>query len=226
MRTYKFITAQVTEFGHCVIKKEFIFDTYQECEKQREICKCLSANDPNIEVSSIIDSGDEYDPNTEVSSIIDSGERHISWDEYFMNIAILASLRSKDTTKVGSVLVKNKKVIGMGYNGFPAGVDETKLPTARTGNDLSETKYAYTIHAEQNCLLNTSLTDISNSTLYVTLFPCCRCVATLMQCGVEEIVYLSDKHHDDPEYVASRKLLSLSGIKVRQYNERQFIKFN
>ena len=147
----------------------------------------------------------------------------ISWDEYFMNIAILASLRSKDITKVGSVLVLNKKVIGMGYNGFPSKIDESKLPTSRTG-DLQNTKYAYTIHSEQNCILNTNIHDITGSTLYVTLFPCNECVKLLLQKGISEIVYLSDKHHDDPPYIASRRLLDLSNIIVRQYNGNVLIK--
>lgn len=141
----------------------------------------------------------------------------LSWDSYFMNIAILASKRSKDSTQVGAVVVLDNKVVGMGYNGFPAGIDESKLPTARAG-DLSNTKYAYTIHAEQNAILNTIKSDISGASVYVTLFPCCRCVAFLMQCHIKEIIYLDDKHHDDDEYVAARKLLSLSNISVKKFN--------
>lgn len=142
---------------------------------------------------------------------------HISWDAYFMNAAILASLRSKDTTKVGSVLVLNRKLVGMGYNGFPSGVDESKLPTSRVGS-LSDVKYAYTIHSEQNCILNSPVYDITGATLYVTLFPCNECAKLIIQKGISEIVYLSDKHHDDPPYVASRKLLSLSDINIRQFS--------
>ena len=141
----------------------------------------------------------------------------IDWDAYFMNVAILASLRSKDTTKVGSVLVLNKKLVGMGYNGFPSGVDESKLPTSRVGS-FSDAKYAYTIHSEQNCILNSPVYDITGATLYVTLFPCNECVKLIIQKKIKEIVYLSDKHHDDPPYVASRRLLSLTNIIVRQYN--------
>lgn len=141
----------------------------------------------------------------------------ISWDAYFMNVAILASLRSKDTTKVGSVLVLNKKLIGMGYNGFPAGIDESKLPTSRVGS-FPDVKYAYTIHSEQNCILNSPVYNITGSTLYVTLFPCNECAKIIIQKGISEIVYLSDKRHDSPPYVASRRLLSLTNIVVRQYN--------
>ena len=143
----------------------------------------------------------------------------LDWDSYFMNIAILASLRSKDTTKVGAVLTLNNVLVGAGYNGFPSGIDESQLPTSRDSElPLYEQKYAYTLHAEQNAVLNTSIHDISGAKAYVTLFPCCRCMAMLMQKKISEIIYLSDKHHDDPEYVASRKLLSLSDIKVREFN--------
>jgi dCMP deaminase len=154
--------------------------------------------------------------NPTVNDIIKENN-YLSWDDYFMNIAILASLRSKDSTKVGSVLVFNNKVIGMGYNGFPSGIDESRLPTARVG-EIPDVKYSYTIHSEQNCILNSTMYDISGSSIYVTLFPCCHCAALLIQKKISEIVYLSDIHHDDPEYIASRKLLSLTDIKVRQYN--------
>ena len=140
----------------------------------------------------------------------------LDWDSYFMNIAVLASLRSKDTTKVGSVIVLDRKVVGMGYNGFPAGIDESQLPTSREGN-LQDTKYAYTLHSEVNAILNTTYSDITGSTIYVTLFPCCRCSAILIQKKIKEIVYLNDIHHNDSEYVASRKLLGLSNITVRKF---------
>jgi dCMP deaminase len=143
---------------------------------------------------------------------------NISWDEYFMNIAVLASLRSKDTTKVGSVLVKNNVLIGMGYNGFPKGIDESKLPTNRFAESPEETKYLYTLHSEQNCILNSSIFDLTGSKLYVTLFPCSRCSSILIQKEISEIIYLDDKHHNESEYIASRRLLDLSSIKVRRYS--------
>lgn len=166
----------------------------------------LNCQDPNVEVPCIAEVKDKLN------------ETSISWDKYFMNVAILASLRSKDTTKVGSVLVLNKKLVGMGYNGFPSGVDESKLPTSRVGS-FSDVKYAYTIHSEQNCILNSPVYDIAGATLYVTLFPCNECAKLIIQKGISEIVYLSDKHHDDPPYVASRRLLSLTNIIVRQYDD-------
>ena len=89
----------------------------------------------------------------------------LSWDEYFMNIAVLASLRSKDSTKVGAILSLNHKIVGVGYNGFPTGVDESKLPTSRVG-ELQYTKYAYTLHAEVNAILNTTVFDITGASLF------------------------------------------------------------
>lgn len=149
----------------------------------------------------------------------------LSWDEYFMNIAMLASLRSKDSTKVGAVLALDHKIVGVGYNGFPTGVDESKLPRSREGKSLEYTKYAYTLHAEVNAILNTTVFDITGASLYVTLFPCCRCTSVLMQKNIKEIVYLDDKHHDDPEFIASRKLLELSNIDVRKFYGETFVKF-
>ena len=151
----------------------------------------------------------------------------LDWDSYFMNIAILASLRSKDSTKVGAVITCGNKIVGVGYNGFPSGIDESQLPTARDCElPLYEQKYAYTLHAEQNAVLNTSIHDISCAKVYVTLFPCCRCIAMLMQKKISEIIYLSDKHHDDPEYVASRKLLGLSNINIRQFEGNIIVNTN
>lgn len=141
----------------------------------------------------------------------------LDWDSYFMNIAILASFRSKDSTKVGAVITRDNKILGVGYNGFPAGVDESLLPTERHGL-LQNVKYAYTVHAELNAILNTVAHDISGGCVYVTLFPCCRCMSILMQKKISEIVYLSDKHHNESEYIASRKLLGLSNINARQFS--------
>lgn len=189
----------------------------------------LSLENPGDMFSSIINKSDNVDKVSDnnltvklesptVEDVIHDSS-HISWDAYFMNVAILASLRSKDTTKVGAVIVHDRKILGVGYNGFPSGIDESKLPTGRDGEWL-DTKYPYVVHAELNAILNTVKHDIQGSSLYVTMFPCCTCVTTILQKKISEIVYLSDKHHDDPPYVASRRLLSLTNIVVRQYNDR------
>ena len=142
----------------------------------------------------------------------------ISWDSYFMNVAILTSKRSSDiNTKVGAVLVLNNKIIGTGYNGIPKGLDKSKFPTNRD-KDLHESKYGYVVHAEANALLNTTVFDLTNSKLYCTLFPCNECSKLCIQKGISEIIYLSDKHYDDPPYIASRRLLDAANIKYRQYD--------
>ena len=155
-----------------------------------------------------------------IGEVLDNS--HLSWDEYFANIALLAALRSKDkNTRVGAILVdKNNRIIGTGYNGLPSGIDESQFPTTNdtVNNSYENTKYPYVIHAEMNALCNTTVFDITGSKLYCTLFPCCHCAKLLIQRGVKEIIYLSDKHHDDPEYVASRKLLTLSNVITRKFN--------
>ena len=150
----------------------------------------------------------------------------LSWDEYFMNMAILASFRSKDTTKVGAVITCGNKILGVGYNGFVKGINESLFPTTREADNVLDTKYPFIIHAEANALLNTTVFDISGSKVYVTLFPCCHCVKLLLQKDISEVVYLSDKHHDDSEYVASRKLLDAANVKARQYNGRLLLPTN
>ena len=149
---------------------------------------------------------------------------HLSWDEYFANIALLAALRSKDkNTKVGCVIVsKDHKILGTGYNGLPTGIDESVFPTTndKVHNSYDKTKYAYVTHAELNAILNTSIYDISGSRLYCTLFPCCECAKSILQKGIKEVIYLSDVHHDEPEYIASRKLFEVAGVITRQYSGR------
>lgn len=142
----------------------------------------------------------------------------ISWDEYFMCIAILVSMRSKDpSSQVGAVLVRDNKIIGTGYNGFPTGCDETQFSWDREIDQLGwlNTKYPYVIHAEANALLN-SVDDPKDCDLYVTLHPCNECAKLLIQGGVRKVTYLEDKHHDAETFVAARKLLEVTGIEIKQ----------
>lgn len=148
-------------------------------------------------------------------------DKQIEWDAYFMNVAILTSLRSKDTTKVGACIAsKENRIVGCGYNGVPHGLNASDFPTSRDVEHLSYecTKYPYLVHAEANALCNSTVYDLSKSRIYVTLFPCCSCAALLLQKGISEVIYLSDKHHDDPIYIASRKLLSAANVITRQYD--------
>lgn len=144
---------------------------------------------------------------------------YISWDEYFMGVAILSSKRSKDPdTQVGCCIVDaDKRIIGIGYNGVPGVISDDILPWNRKGEYL-DTKYPYVVHAEANAILN-STKSIKGSTIYVTLFPCNECAKLLIQSGVKEVVYMLDFHHDDKEVVASRKLLDLAHITYRQMSE-------
>ena len=143
---------------------------------------------------------------------------YISWDEAFMQIARLIAQRSKDpSTQAGACIVNDKKiVIGLGYNGFPRGCSDEVLPWDREGAQMSDTKYAYVVHAEENAVLNTA-SSTEGATLYCTLFPCNDCTKVIIQKGIKEVVYESDKYHDKPEWVASRRMLDLAGIACRQY---------
>lgn len=140
---------------------------------------------------------------------------HISWDEYFMGVAVLSAKRSKDpSTKVGCCIVnEDKKIIGIGYNGLPNGCDDTLFPWGNTSENWLENKYPYVVHAEANAILNTT-TTIKNATMYVTLFPCNECAKLIIQCGIKELVYMDNKYKDTDNNVASKKMLEVSKIKL------------
>lgn len=144
-------------------------------------------------------------------------ENYISWDECFMRIAHVIAERSKDpSTQNGAVIVdENNVVVGLGYNGFPRGVDNDTFPWEREGK-LSETKYAYICHAEENAIYNANNTT-AGCKIYTILFPCNECAKTLIQNGIKEMIYESDKYHDGDIWVAARRLLDAAGIKYRQY---------
>ena len=145
---------------------------------------------------------------------------YISWDEYFMSMAILSSKRSKDpNTKVGACIVSmDKKVLSVGYNGMPIGIDDKKIPWGREGEEL-DTKYPYVCHAELNAILNSDR-NLHNSRIYVTLFPCNECAKALIQAGIKEVVYLDDKYRDTNSGIASRRLLDMAGVKIIKYEGR------
>lgn len=146
-------------------------------------------------------------------------ENYISWDECFIQIAQVMAQRSKDpNTQGGAVIVdQNNIILGVGYNGFPRGVADDQLPWEREGGFL-DTKYAYVVHAEENAVYNSNQ-KVQDCKLYCTLFPCNECSKTIIQNGIKEIVYLSDKYHDEPVWQASRKMLDLAGIVCRQYHQ-------
>ena len=146
----------------------------------------------------------------------------ITWDEYFMSIALLSAKRSDDpSTQVGACIVdSNNKVVSIGYNGMPRGIDDSDLSWNRNGTDL-DSKYLYVCHAEFNAILNTrDGSQLKGCRVYVTLFPCNECAKAIIQTGIKEIVYLSDKYADSIETRASKKMLTLAGVKLVPYNGR------
>lgn len=140
---------------------------------------------------------------------------YINWDEYFMGVAILASKRSKDpNTQVGACIVdKDNIILSTGYNGFPYGCSDDEFPWARDGKD---TKYSYVVHAELNAILNSRGKDLKGAKLYVDLFPCNECAKAIIQSGITELVYLYNKYPDSSATLASQRMLSAAGIKLRQ----------
>ncbi|MBC2851228.1 MULTISPECIES: deoxycytidylate deaminase [unclassified Cetobacterium] len=141
---------------------------------------------------------------------------YIDWDEYFMGVAILSAKRSKDPgTQVGACIVTpDKRIVGVGYNGLPAGCSDDEFPWSREG-DFLDNKYAYVCHAELNAILN-STKSLKGCTIYVDLFPCNECAKSIIQSGISEVVYLSDKYSNTDSNIASKKLFNAANIKLRQ----------
>ena len=144
-------------------------------------------------------------------------EDYISWDEYFMGIAILSAMRSKDdSSQVGACIVSpENKILSLGYNGMPIGCNDDDMPWDREGDEL-ETKYMYVCHAELNAILNSAHSDLRGSRVYVTLFPCNECAKAIIQSGVKEVYYLSDKYADSMSTLASKKMMDSAGVKYTQ----------
>ncbi|MBQ8238957.1 MAG: dCMP deaminase family protein [Oscillospiraceae bacterium] len=140
---------------------------------------------------------------------------YISWDEYFMGIAMLAAKRSKDpNTQVGACIVSEDNIIiSTGYNGMPKGCSDDEFPWNRDG---AVNKYAFVVHAELNAILNANGRDLRGSRVYVALFPCNECAKAIIQSGVKEVLYLSDKYADSMSTLASKRMLEAAGVKFRQ----------
>ena len=142
---------------------------------------------------------------------------YLSWDEYFMGVALLSAQRSKDpNTQVGACIINSeKKIVGVGYNGFPTGCSDEKLPWNREG-DFLKTKYPYICHAELNAILNSISRDLKGSTIYVALFPCNECAKAIIQSGIKEVVYLADKYKDSDAVKASKIMFDQAGVSLRK----------
>lgn len=169
-----------------------------------------------------LESNDGILSNGNVGSIRSTRHRddYIDWDEYFMGVARLSSMRSKDpNTQVGACIVNpDKKIVGIGYNGMPRGYKSdqklyNQLPWDRTG-PFVDTKYAYVCHAEMNAIMNKNGSDLRDCTIYVDMFPCNECAKLIIQSGIGTVVYMSDKYADQPSFIASRRLLTMAGVEI------------
>lgn len=142
---------------------------------------------------------------------------YISWDEYFMGVAMLSAMRSKDSnTQVGACIVSpENKIISVGYNGMPTGCDDDEMPWEREGVPL-ETKYPFVCHAELNAILNRQAVSLSDSRIYVTLFPCNECAKAIIQSGIKEVIYFENKYADSDGVKASIKMFEKTGVKYRK----------
>ena len=147
---------------------------------------------------------------------------YISWDTYFMSIAKLSSLRSKDpSTQVGACIVSSdNRILSIGYNGAPNGFDDEDFPWEREGNPV-DTQYMYVCHAELNAILNFrgNKRDLEDSKLYASLFPCNECAKAIVQSGIKEVIYLDNKYKDTDSCVASRRLFDTCGVSYREFNK-------
>ena len=145
---------------------------------------------------------------------------YISWDEYFMGVAKMSAMRSKDpSTQVGSCIVsEDNKILSMGYNGLPIGCSDDEFPWAREGDPL-ENKYVYTAHSELNAILNYRGGSLEGAKMYVTLFPCNECAKAIIQAGLKTIVFESDKYAETPAVIASKRMLDAAGVRYYKYNE-------
>lgn len=146
-------------------------------------------------------------------------ENYISWDEYFMGIAILSAQRSKDSsTQVGACIVnEEKKIVAVGYNGMPTGCNDDDMPWERTGSTSLDTKYPFVCHAELNAILNRNTASLKNATLYVTLFPCNECAKAIIQSGVKRVVYAENKYADTEGVKASKLMFEKCGVETSEY---------
>ena len=148
---------------------------------------------------------------------------YLSWDEYFMGIAMLSGMRSKDpNTQVGCCIVsQDNKILSMGYNGLPNGCSDDEYPWAREGDDPLETKYVYAVHRELNAILNYGGGNLKGAKIYVSLFPCNECAKAIIQAGIKEVIYDSDKYDDTASVIASKRMMDSAGVRYYQYHRTE-----
>lgn len=147
---------------------------------------------------------------------------YITWDEYFMGVATMSAMRSKDpSTQVGACIVSpDNKILSMGYNGFPKGCSDDDFPWGKEQEqeDPYNSKYFYTTHSELNAILNYRGGSLEGTKMYVTLFPCNECAKAIIQSGIKTLIYDSDKYAATPGVRASKRMLDAAGVRYYQYN--------
>ena len=151
----------------------------------------------------------------------DKRQDYLSWDEYFMGVAALSAMRSKDpNTQVGACIVSNdNKILSMGYNGFPIGCSDDEFPWRREAESPLDKKYFYVAHSELNAILNYRGGSLEGAKLYVTEFPCNECAKAIIQTGIRTVIYDSDKYHDTPSSIASRRMFNAAGVRYYRYTK-------
>ncbi|XP_025961067.2 deoxycytidylate deaminase isoform X1 [Dromaius novaehollandiae] len=147
---------------------------------------------------------------------------YLEWPEYFMAVAFLSAQRSKDpSSQVGACIVNSEnKIVGIGYNGMPNGCSDDVLPWTRTAAHRLDTKYPYVCHAELNAIMNKNSADVKGCSMYVALFPCNECAKLIIQAGIKEVIFMSDKYHDTTEMTAARRMFDLAGIIYREFKPK------
>ncbi|KAK6172975.1 hypothetical protein SNE40_016520 [Patella caerulea] len=178
-------------------------------------------NDKAEKYNEIVGAVNGFSEDTLKDAVTTSCKRkgYLEWPDYFMAIAFLSAQRSKDPrTQVGACIVnQEKKIVGIGYNGMPNGCDDDSMPWGRNSQDILKTKRLFVCHAELNAVLNKNSADVKNCTIYVALFPCNECAKVVIQSGIKEVVYYSDKYGDKAEFKASRIMFEKANIICRQH---------
>eukprot|EP00112_Aurelia_sp_Birch-Aquarium-sp1_P003585 Seg1402.9 transcript_id=Seg1402.9/GoldUCD/mRNA.D3Y31 product="Deoxycytidylate deaminase" protein_id=Seg1402.9/GoldUCD/D3Y31 len=195
------------------IKQANMDSQQQACEELLKNGICDMSLGPNDE-----------DTNNKTHTQLNMHKRndYIEWPDYFMAIAFLSAQRSKDpSTQVGACIVnEDNKIVGIGYNGMPLGCDDDVMPWNRDGDSMLDTKHAFVCHAEMNAIMNKNSADVKNCTIYVALFPCNECAKLILQSGIKEVIYYSDKYKDRPEMKAAKRMFDIANIKYRQHEPK------
>ncbi|RXG55036.1 Deoxycytidylate deaminase, partial [Armadillidium vulgare] len=156
----------------------------------------------------------------EIIGIMSKRVNFLPWEDYFMSVAFLSGMRSKDpSSQVGACIVNSDNIIvSIGYNGMPRGCSDDCMPWAKEAESRLETKYI--CHAEMNAVVNKNSADVAGCRIYVVLFPCNECAKIVIQSRIKEIVYYSDKHKNKPETIASKRMFDMAGISYRKYSPK------